>query len=80
MSYIVLNRKEFAVLLYMAVNKNKLVNKTAIAENVWGDYIDEANSLDFIYSQVKNLRKKLKDAGADIEIQAIYGVGYKLLT
>ncbi len=77
---VALNRKEFAVLLYMAVNKNKLVNKTAIAENVWGDYIDEANSLDFIYSQVKNLRKKLKDAGADIEIQAIYGVGYKLLT
>ena len=74
-----LNRKEFEVLLYLGTNKNRLVNKTALAEQVWGDYIDDVNSFDFIYSQIKNLRKKLKDAGAEIEIQAIYGVGYKLL-
>ncbi|HYC27511.1 MAG TPA: response regulator transcription factor [Chitinophagaceae bacterium] len=73
------NRKEFDVLLYLAVNKDRLVNKTALAEHVWGDYIDEVNSFDFIYSQIKNLRKKLKDHGASIEIQAVYGVGYKLV-
>lgn len=74
-----LNRKEFDILLYLAVNKNRLVNKTALAEHVWGDHIDEVNSFDFIYSQIKNLRKKLKDKGAEVEIQAIYGVGYKLI-
>jgi two-component system, OmpR family, response regulator ArlR len=74
-----LNRKEFDVLLYLVTNKNRLVNKSALAEHVWGDHIDEANSFDFIYSQIKNLRKKLKDHDADIEIQAIYGVGYKLV-
>lgn len=73
-----LNRKEFDVLQYMLINKNRLVNKSALAEHVWGDHIDEANSFDFIYSQIKNLRKKLKDHGAEVEIQAIYGVGYKL--
>ncbi|OSZ79970.1 DNA-binding response regulator [Chitinophagaceae bacterium IBVUCB2] len=73
-----LNRKEYDVLLYLITNKNRLVNKSALAEHVWGDYIDEANSFDFIYSQIKNLRKKLKDSEAAIEIQAIYGVGYKL--
>ncbi len=73
-----LNRKEYDVLLYLLTNKNRLVNKTALAEHVWGDYIDEANSFDFIYSQIKNLRKKLKEREAAIEIQAIYGVGYKL--
>lgn len=73
------NRKEYDVLLYLASNKNRLVNKTALAEHVWGDYIDEVNSFDFIYSQIKNLRKKLKDKKAQIEIQAIYGVGYKLV-
>ena len=73
-----LKRKEFDILLYMMVNKNRLVNKSALAEHVWGDYIDETNSFDFIYSQIKNLRKRLKDEGADLEIQAIYGVGYKL--
>ena len=74
-----LNRKEFDVLLYMVINKNRLVNKSALAEHVWGDHIDEANSFDFIYSQIKNLRKKLKDHEAEVEIQAIYGVGYKLV-
>jgi two-component system, OmpR family, response regulator ArlR len=76
---VTLNRKEFDVLLYFVTNKNRLVNKSALAEHVWGDHIDEANSFDFIYSQIKNLRKKLKDHEADIEIQAIYGVGYKLV-
>ena len=75
-----LNRKEYDVLLYMVINKNRLVNKAALAEHVWGDYIDDANSFDFIYSQIKNLRKKLKDNDAGIEIQAVYGVGYKLVS
>jgi DNA-binding response OmpR family regulator len=75
---LVLNRKEFDVLFYLLTNKNRLVNKSALAEHVWGDYIDSANSFDFVYSQIKNLRKKLKDAGAVCEIQAVYGVGYKL--
>ena len=74
-----LNRKEFDTLLYLATNKNRLVNKSALAEHVWGDYIDEVNSFDFIYSQIKNLRKKLKDGNAQVEINAIYGIGYKLV-
>ena len=74
-----LNRKEFDILLYLLTNKDRLVTKTAMAEHVWGDRIDEADSYEFIYSQIKNLRKKLKDSQADIEIQAIYGIGYKLV-
>lgn len=77
--YLELNRKEFDVLLYLIINKNRLVNKAALAEYVWGDYIEAVNSFDFIYSQIKNLRKKLKDHKAEIEIHAIYGVGYKLI-
>ncbi len=73
-----LNRKEYDILEYLVINKNRLVNKTALAEHVWGDNIDEVNSFDFIYSQIKNLRKKLKDQKASIEIKAVYGIGYKL--
>lgn len=73
-----LNRKEFDILLYLVINRNRLVNKSALAEHVWGDHIDEVNSFDFIYSQIKNLRKKLKDLKAQAEIQAVYGIGYKL--
>ena len=74
-----LNRKEFDVLFYLCTNQNRLVSKSALAEHVWGDYIDQANNFDFIYSQIKNLRKKLLDNHAEIEIKAVYGIGYKLL-
>lgn len=73
-----LNRKEYDILLYLLTNKDRLVTKTALAEHVWGDRIDEADSYEFIYSQIKNLRKKLKDKKAALEIQSIYGIGYKL--
>lgn len=73
-----LNRKEFDLLYYFISNPNRLISKTALAESVWGDYIDQADNFDFIYSQVKNLRKKLKTAGATPEIKAVYGFGYKM--
>lgn len=74
-----LNRKEFDVLNYFLLNKNRLVTKTALAEHVWGDNIDQADNFDFIYYQIKNLRKKLQIANAQIEIEAVYGIGYKLI-
>ena len=74
-----LNRKEFDILNYFLVNKNRLITKNALAEHVWGDHIDQADNFDFIYYQIKNLRKKLQTSNAQIEIQSIYGVGYKLV-
>lgn len=73
-----LNRKEYDLLYYFAVNPRRVINKMSLAEWVWGDNIDQADSMDFIYSQVKNLRKKLKQAGANVELKAVYGFGYKL--
>lgn len=73
-----LNRKEFDVLFYLCTNHERLVSKSALAEHVWGDYIDQASNFDFIYSQIKNLRKKLSENNAEIEIKAVYGIGYKL--
>lgn len=76
---VILNRKEFAILMYLISNKGRLVSKTALAEHVWGDNIDESDNFEFIYSQIKNLRKKMNDLDSGIEIQSIYGVGYKLI-
>ncbi|PIB35855.1 DNA-binding response regulator [Reichenbachiella sp. 5M10] len=74
-----LNRKEFDILNYFLLNQNRLVTKTALAEHVWGDHIDQTDSFDFVYYQIKNLRKKLQKAEAKIEIESVYGVGYKLI-
>ncbi|SFM69272.1 DNA-binding response regulator, OmpR family, contains REC and winged-helix (wHTH) domain [Chitinophaga sp. YR627] len=73
-----LNRKEFDILVYLMANRNRLISKSSLAEKVWGDYMDDADDFEFLYSQIKNLRKKLKDSGAEVKISAMYGMGYKL--
>lgn len=73
-----LNRKEYDILLYFANRPGRLVNKNTLAESVWGDHIDQVDNFNFIYAQIKNLRKKLKDAGALAELKAVYGFGYKM--
>ena len=72
-------RKEYDILHYFMTRPNHTVDKAALAEGVWGDHIDQVDNFDFVYAQMKNLRRKLHDAGADIEIRAVYGFGYKLV-
>ena len=74
-----LRRKEYDILYYFILRPGHLVDKSVLAEAVWGDHIDQADNFDFIYAQMKNLRKKLRDAGAEIEIKSVYGFGYKLV-
>ena len=72
-----LTRKEYELLLYFISNKNRVIAKNAIAEHLWGDNMDMAGSYDFIYTHIKNLRKKLIQAGAVDYIKSVYGMGYK---
>lgn len=72
-----LTPKEYALLLYFISNKGKVISKNAIAEHLWGDGIDMANNFDFIYSHIKNVRKKLTEAGCKDYIHAAYGMGYR---
>jgi DNA-binding response OmpR family regulator len=73
-----LTRKEYDLLLYFISNKNKVISKGAIAEHLWGDNMDMADNYDFIYTHIKNLRKKILQAGAQDYIKSVYGMGYKL--
>ena len=72
-------KKEYDILFYFANRPNHIIDKAVLAEAVWGDHIDQADSFHFVYAQVKNLRQQLKKAGATIEIRSIYGFGYKLV-
>lgn len=71
-------RKEYDILSYFMLRPGHLVQKSTLAEAVWGDHFDDVDNFDFLYAQMKNLRRKLRDAGADVEIRAVYGFGYKL--
>lgn len=73
-----LTRKEYDLLLYLLANPGRVLTKEAIAEHLCGDSVDAADSFDFIYTHLKNLRKKLQEKGAENYIRTMYGVGYKL--
>ncbi len=72
-------KKEFDILLYLMQRPNHLVDKAVLAEAVWGDHADDADNFQFVYAQMKNLRRKMAEAGATAEIKSVYGFGYKLV-
>lgn len=75
---IILTRKETNLLLYFLNNINRVLSRQGIASHLWGDYTDNLNNFDFVYQHVKNLRKKITDAGGEDYIKTIYGLGYKI--
>ncbi|HMG68132.1 MAG TPA: response regulator transcription factor [Chitinophagaceae bacterium] len=75
-----LTKKEYELLVYFISNRNRVVAKNAIAEHLWGDNMDLAGSYDFIYTHIKNIRKKLMMAGGADCIKSVYGMGYKFTT
>ena len=77
--HVSLTRKEYDMLLYFIANKGKVISKNAIAEHLWGDEMDMHDNFDFIYTHVKNLRKKLLEAKCEDYIKSIYGIGYKFI-
>ena len=72
-----LTRKEFDLLLYLIANRNRVITKESIADYLWGEYGGGYGSYDFVYTHLKNLRRKLVDSGSPDYIHNIYGVGYK---
>lgn len=78
-SPVILTRKEYDMLLYFIANKGKVISKNAIAEHLWGDEMDMHDNFDFIYTHVKNLRRKLLDAKSKDYLKSVYGIGYKFM-
>ena len=74
---IILTKKEYDLLIYFLANKNRILTKESVVEHAWGDAIDQADNYDFIYTHIKNLRKKLTEKGCPDYLKSVYGVGYK---
>lgn len=72
-----ITKKEIDLLLYLIGNENRVLSKAAIAEHLSGDMADMLDNHDFVYAHVKNLKKKLNDAGAGDYIKSVYGLGYR---
>ncbi len=74
---LVLTKKEYELLMFFISNKNRIITKAGLAEHLWGDHMDSADSYDFIYTHIKNLRRELLKKGCKDYIKTIYGLGYK---
>ncbi|WP_264524008.1 response regulator transcription factor [Flavobacterium sp. N502536] len=72
-----LTKKEIDLLLFLIGNENKVLSKGAIAEYLSGDMADMLDNHDFVYAHIKNLKKKLQQAGSGDYIKTVYGLGYK---
>lgn len=74
-----LSKKEYDIISFFVERVGFVVSKESLAEAVWGDNIDQVDNFDFIYAQIKNVRKKLLDAKSSFIIKSIYGFGYKAI-
>lgn len=72
-----LTKSEFDLLLFFIGNKNKVISKSILAEHLSGDFADMLDNHDFIYAHIKNLKKKLNNAGGNSYLKTVYGTGYK---
>ncbi len=79
-SLLEVTRKEYELLLYFLVNKNRVLSRQSIANHLWGDHTDNMSNFDFVYQHVKNLRKKIGNAKGQDYIETVYGLGYKFNT
>jgi DNA-binding response OmpR family regulator len=74
-----LTRKEFDLLMFFVSNRGRVLSKESIAEHLWGDFADAADSFDFVYSHIKNLRRKLLERTGTDYFQNVYGTGYTFI-
>ena len=74
---VVLTDKEYQLLEYFIANQRRVLTKAAIAGHIWGDEYEQVSNYDFIYTHIKNLRKKLVEAGSEDYIKTVHGTGYR---
>jgi len=72
-----LTKKEYDLLLFLMANRNIIITKESIVEHLWGDDVILTDSFDFVYTHLKNLRKKIIASDGRNYIKRIYGFGYK---
>jgi len=76
---IVLTPTEYDLFLFLIMNKASTLSQTKIIDYLWGDAAENKEASNLLISHIKNLRKKLKHAKAELEIKNVYAVGYTLI-
>ena len=74
-----LTKKEYILLQFMLINKNRVLNRFQLAEHLWGDHLDDDYQSNYIDVHVKNIRKKLGAFGPVDWLETVRGLGYKII-
>lgn len=72
-----LTKKELELLLYFLDHKNSVIRKDNLITFLSGQLLDFKSNADIIYAHVKNLKKKMSEAGCNMYLKTVYGIGYK---
>ena len=72
-----MTKSEYDLIVFLMSNPNRVMTKESLAEHIWGDHMDLADSFDFLYSHIKNIRKKIAGYEGGDPIKSVYGIGYK---
>ena len=74
-----LTKKEYILLQFMLINKNRVLNRFQLAEHLWGDHLDDDYQSNYIDVHIKNIRKKLGAYGPVDWLETVRGLGYKIV-
>ena len=73
-----LSRKEFDLLSYLLLHKNRPLSRMQLSEHIWGNFAEDDNDSNYIDAHIKNIRKKLSAFGSVEWLETVRGVGYKI--
>jgi DNA-binding response OmpR family regulator len=74
-----LTRKEYDILSFLILNKNRVVTRLQISEHIWGDIIEENYNSNYIDVHIKNLRKKLSEFIEGDFLETVRGIGFQFI-
>jgi len=73
-----LSRKEFDLLSYMLLHKNRPLTRLQLSEHIWGNFSDDDGDSNYIDVHIKNIRKKMAVYAPVDWLQTLRGIGYKI--
>lgn len=73
-----LSRKEFDLLSYLLLHKNRVLTRMQLSEHIWGTFADDDYDSNYIDAHIKNIRKKLNAHAPTEFLETVRGVGYRI--
>jgi DNA-binding response OmpR family regulator len=73
-----LTKKEYDLLQYLALNREKVLTRQQLYEHIWGNILDDQYDSNFIDVHIKNIRKKLNLHAPAPWLETARGIGYRI--